>query len=352
MSKPRPTIADVAKAAGVSKGLVSFALNDRPGVSPETRTRILEASRELGWTPSLRGRSLSSDKSFALGLVIARNPEVVASDSFYTTFIAGTEKILAPQGRALVLSMVPNEILEADTYRKLFADGRVDGVILTDLRSNDNRLPLLTALGVQAVTLGRPDVESPYPSVLLDDGPGIRDAVQHLVELGHTRIAHVGGPSGMLHGGSRRASFIAQMTAARLDPSLVVETDFSAADGARATSELLGLNDRPTAIVYSNDSMAIAGIGVARRAGLGVPDDLSVTGFDDIEIGRHLYPSLTTVATDALEWGSRAADVLLQLIAGVKVDDVSLPPARLVIRESTAAPSVRSRIPTNHTAAR
>jgi DNA-binding LacI/PurR family transcriptional regulator len=352
MSKSRPTIADVAKAAGVSKGLVSFALNNRPGVSSETRTRILEVSRELGWTPSLRGRSRSSDLSVALGLVIARNPDVIASDSFFTTFIAGAEKVLAPQGRALVLSMVPNETLEAETYRKLAADGRVDGVILTDLRSNDSRIPLLTELDLQAVTLGRPDIESPYPSVLLDDGPGIQDAVQHLVELGHTRIAHVAGPSGMLHGGSRRASFVAQMTVAGLDPTLIVETDFSAADGARATSELLALDDRPTGIVYSNDSMAIAGIGVARRAGFGVPDDLSVTGFDDIEVGRHLFPSLTTVATDALEWGARSTDLLLQLISGVPVDDVSLPPARLVIRESTAALSVRTGISIHQNAAR
>ena len=131
-----------------------------------------------------------------------------------------------------------------------------------------------------------------------------------------------------------------------LDGGLVVESDFTAAGGARATGQLLSLADRPTAIVYSNDVVAIAGLGVAGRAGLSVPHDLSVTGFDGTDIGAYLFPSLTTVTTAVPEWGRQAAQLLLRVIAGDDVDDIELPPARLVIRESSAVVPKNS-IPTS-----
>lgn len=339
MAGQKPTIADVARTAGVSKGLVSFALNDRPGVAPDTRARILGVANDLGWRPSLRARSLSTDRAFALGLVIARDPEIIAADPFFPSLIAGIETALSPAGQVLVLSMVSTEDAEVATYRQLAAHGRVDGVILTDLRRHDPRIALAAELGLRAVTLGHPDIATPFPAVSLDDGPGIRAAVAHLAGLGHRRIAHVGGPDRMLHGSRRRASFERALDEFGLVPDLLVETDFSAADGARATTELLALADRPTAIVYSNDPMAIAGLGVALRAGIRVPDDLSITGFDGSDVGQHLHPALATVTTAAQEWGRTAAEVLLASIAGNVTADVELKPAQFVIRESTAAPS-------------
>jgi len=335
MARQRPTISDVARQAGVSKGLVSFALNDRPGVSPTTRRRILAVANELGWRPSLRARSLSTNRAFALGLVIARNPEIIAGDPFFPALISGIEMTLAPVGQALVLSMVPNVEAEVASYRRLVANDRVDGVIITDLRRDDSRIALAIELGLRAVTLGHPDIESPFPAISLDDGPGIRAAVAHLVDLGHRRIAHVAGPSSMLHGERRRVSFTEAVRDAGLPDGVVIETDFSAADGARATRHLLGLAERPTAIVYSNDPMAIAGLGVAQGFGYRVPEDLSITGFDGSEVGEYIHPSLTTVATTARDWGSQAADALLRLIAGERVDDIELNPARLIVRGSS-----------------
>ena len=259
------------RSAGVSKGLVSFALNDRPGVSADTRGRILAVAEELGWRPSVRARSLSVDRSFALGLVIGRSPDVIAADPFFHAFIAGVESEFSTSGQVLVLAAATPGRAEAETYRGLAADKRVDGVILTDLRAGDERIPLVSELGLAAVTLGRPDGASPFPAVSVDDGVGIRTAVEHLVSLGHARIAHVAGPSTMLHGHRRAVAFEAAMRHAGLDGALVVETDFSASAGARATTELLDRPDRPTAIVYSNDHMAIAGLAAARRAGIAVP---------------------------------------------------------------------------------
>ena len=346
----RPTITDVARRAGVSKGLVSFALNDRPGVSAGTRERILAVADDIGWRPSVRARSLSTDRAFALGLVIARDPSIIAGDPFFPAFISGVESVLAPVGQALVLSMVATEAAETTSYRQLADHGRVDGVILSDLRAGDGRIPLAMELGLKAVSLGRPDAASPFPSISVDDAVAIHEAVSHLASLGHERIAHVGGPARMLHGRRRRESFEHEMRRLGLAYDVVVETDFSAADGARATGELIARADRPTAIVYANDPMAIAGLGVAQRAGLGVPADLSITGFDGSDVGGYLHPSLTTVTTTAQQWGAAAASALLRSIEGEPVPDIDLDPARLVVRDSSAAPRTTD-TPTGGTAA-
>jgi DNA-binding LacI/PurR family transcriptional regulator len=235
--------------------------------------------------------------------------------------------------------MVADEAAEERSYRQLASNGRVDGVILTDLRHDDPRLRLVSELGLRAVTLGAPDVASPLPAVSLDDAPGIRDAVAHLADLGHHRIAHVAGPSRMLHGTRRRESFAAALRERGLTADLIVETDFTAADGARATHELLTLAERPTAIVYANDPMAIAGVGVAQRLGFRVPEDLSVTGFDGSEVGEWMHPALTSVTTTVSEWGRAAARTLLHLIDEGAASDVDLAAARLVVRESTASPA-------------
>ena len=339
----RPTIVDVARRAGVSKGLVSFALNDRPGVSDETRLRILAVADEMGWRPNTRARSLSSDRAFALGLVLARDPDIIAADPFFPAFISGVESVLAPAGQALVLSMVESEEAEAHSYRQLATQGRVDGVIISDLRAADSRISLVRELGLRAVTLGAPDLPSPFPAITVDDAAGIRASVSHLASLGHTRIAHVGGPARMLHGSRRRESFTAAMRELGLADDIVVETDFSAAAGAAATLELIERDRPPTAIVYSNDPMAIAGLGVAQRAGLDVPVDLSITGFDGSDVGRYLHPALTTVSTTARQWGVAAASALLQLIHGDEVGDTDLEPAQLVVRDSTAPPRPHGR---------
>ena len=178
MATRRPTISDVARSAGVSKGAVSFALNDRPGVAPETRDRILAAAAELGWTPSHRARALAASRALAVGLVIARPPETLGADPFFPSFIAGIESTLSPLGQALLLQVVPDRDRELDGYRKLAADGRVDGVFLTDLRVDDPRPDLLAELGLPAVWIGPSCTDESRPCVAVDDRPGIVAAVE------------------------------------------------------------------------------------------------------------------------------------------------------------------------------
>ncbi|MDQ6938060.1 MAG: LacI family transcriptional regulator [Actinomycetota bacterium] len=344
MPGQRPTISDVARQAGVSKGAVSFALNGRSGVSPPTRERILGVARDLGWRPSHRARSLSVSRAFAFGFVLARPPELIGADPFFPSFIAGVETVLAPAGFALVLQVVPSGPAEEASYRRLAAEGRVDGVFVSDLRTSDPRIALLQELRLPAVTLNQPDVSSPFPAVCVNDRIGIAQAVRHLADLGHQRIGHVAGPMEFLHGQSRRAAWAGAVEQAGLRPGPVVVSDFTAAGGAAATRQLLEAANPPTAIVYANDLMAIAGLGVAQRRGLRVPDDISITGFDGAELTSHVHPPLTTIVTNPFGWGRSAAATLLTAVNSGPpngVADAHPEPAQLEVRGSTAPPAAR-----------
>ncbi|MGD9957924.1 LacI family DNA-binding transcriptional regulator [Nocardioides sp.] len=334
----KPTINDVARRAGVSKGAVSFAFNNRPGISAETRERILNAARELGWSPSRRARALSVSRALAVGLVMARPPETLRADPFFPSFIAGLEGELSHHGYALLLQVVPEHETEQESYRRLAREGRVDGVLVTDLYVDDARPALLAELGLPAVIVGPALGEAFWPAVGVDDGPGVAAAVEHLLAQGHTRIAHVAGPGAMVHGQSRRRAWAQALTDAGLPAGDCVETDFSAEAGSQATRELLDLATPPTAIVYANDLMAIAGLAVAVGRGIEVPRQLSLVGYEDTELAAHMQPPLTTVSTDVIGWGRAAAKRLLELIEDRPATETHLQPPRLVVRGSTAAP--------------
>ena len=338
MSTSPTTITDVARIAGVSKAAVSFALNDRPGVAADTRARILAVARDLGWTPSLRGRALSVSRALAVGLVIARTPETLGADPFFGYFISGIETVLSERGYALMLQVVGDEQSEHESYRQLAANGRVDGVFLTDMRVDDLRPQLLEDLGLPTVVIGPVPRNGPWSAVNIDDQLGIVAAVVHLVELGHQRIAHVSGPSELVHSVSRRTAWMRAVSDAGLPPGPCITADFSAQGGADATTALLGLNEPPTAIVYANDLMAIAGMSTAISLGVEVPGQLSVTGFDDAPLSAYIQPALTTVRTDVVGWGRAAAEQLLAVVDREAVREIDLPAPEFVIRASTAPP--------------
>jgi DNA-binding LacI/PurR family transcriptional regulator len=338
MSTANVTINDVARAAGVSKGLVSLALNDRPGVALETRDRILTAARELGWTPDPRARGLTTRRAYALGLILRREARTIEVDPFFAAFIAGVESVLGERGQVLVLTVVPDHEAEARAYERLSVDKRVDGFLLTDILAVDHRIALVQEFGSLAVSLGAPVGGSPFPVITRDYDAGIDELVSHLHSLGHRRIAYVSGDERMLHGLRRRERFERAVRAAGIDP-VILPTDFSPEQGAVATKTLLDSAEPPTAIVYGNDPMAIAGMGVAHERGLRLPHDLSITGLDGSQIGTYVYPSLTTLDNDPAGWGIAAATALLRLVEDGEPADVALPPARLVARASTAPPS-------------
>lgn len=328
------TIADIARESGVSITSVSFALNGQRGVSTQTKQHILQVADRLGWVPSVRGRGLSGGRAYAIGLVVERSASVLGLDPFFSLFISGVESAIAPREQALVLQLSQDRESTVRRYRRLAAEGRVDGVILSDLEPDDHRVALTLRLGLPAVAL-MPGSDSLLPAVRQDHRPGINQVVRHLVGYGHRHIAHIGGLTPMIHTQQRLDTWRSCMAMAGCEPGPVEYGDFTVESGARATERLLGQTPSPTAIVCANDLMAIGAIRSLHQRGRLVPEDVSVTGYDGIELGKYITPALTTVVTDPVVAGERAATLLLDLIENEDPGDTEIEPAKLAVRNST-----------------
>src|SRR5690349_1050729 len=176
----RPTIADIAQRAGVSKGAVSYALNGQPGVSEATRQRIVAIAREMGFNPSSAARALSGASSRAVGMTLCRPARILAVETFFMRLISGFEAELAAHGFALTLQLVSTPEDEVEVYRRWWGERRVDGVFVTDLRLADVRIPVLRDLRLPAVVIGGPGDTGPISQVWSDDGPAIDQVVRYL----------------------------------------------------------------------------------------------------------------------------------------------------------------------------
>lgn len=327
----RPTIVDVARLAGVSAAAVSFAVNDRPGVSSGTRERILAAARELGWQPSASARALTEARTRAVGLVLAREAGQLEADSFFVRFLSGIERALTAADYALLLQIVPGEASAAlPAYERLAAAGRVDGFLLTDIEADDPRFALLEAAAMPVVLAGRPAEASPFPSVETRHEEGIAPAVAHLVALGHERIALLAGKASYEHIRVRESAWREALAAAGLPPGPVA---FNSDDPSEPALALL--RGEPTAIMCTSDALAIEAVATARRLGISVPDEVSIVGFDDSALAALSTPALTTVRVDYADFGEAAARALLASISGQPIPEYASAPPELVVRAST-----------------
>jgi DNA-binding LacI/PurR family transcriptional regulator len=331
----RPTIAEIAARAGVSIGAVSYALNGRPGVSPETRRRIIDIANQLGWRPSVAARSLSGSRAHSVGLILARSPDTLGGEPFFMRFIAGLERELSARQVGLLLQIVEDHPAAIEAMRLCWAERRVDGMVVTDLWSHDARLPVIEELHIPAVMAGRPHADAALPAVWTDDAAAVASVVDYLVALGHRRIARVAGLPALEHTRVRIAAFRAAMAEHGLTGPDVVETDYSWEEGAAATRALLSRRTRPSAIVFDNDLMAVAALQVAQEMGVAVPAELSVVAGDDSQLCVLVRPALTALSWDIQAYGARTARVLLDLVDGNAPDSLQERPATLVVRGST-----------------
>ena len=332
----RPTIADVAERVGVSRAAVSFAVNGRPGVGEETRTRILRAAEELGWRPSGPARALTRSLAGAVGLVLARPSDQLEVDAFFVRFLAGVERTLAARDYALVLHVVPPEDHDnLDAYRRLITSGRVDGMLLTDMVLDDARIDLLAESQLPAVIAGRPWGRCPFPVVETEHARGMAALVGHLIAAGHRSVAFIGGDPTYEHVAARRWEWIDTMRQAGLDPGYSASVVPEDAAARAATARMLDAPRPPTAIVYTSDLLALAGLSVARERGLAVPADISIAGFDDSPLAALSSPPLTSVRVDHSGFGEAAAAVLLAEIDGAPPPPFDLASPQLIVRSST-----------------
>ncbi|WP_181702461.1 LacI family DNA-binding transcriptional regulator [Chthonobacter albigriseus] len=325
----RVTIADVARRAGVAISSVSSALNDRSGVSEETRRRIRLAADELGYVASIRGRSLSSDRAYAVGLIVRRAPAAFDRDSLLPAFVGGVQSMLETRGYVLVLLGGAPVDDKLQGFRRLMADRRVDGVLLQDIRHNDPRIPGLLDIGLPAVGIDAHSDGFPFPVVHQDCNAAIRTLARTLVEAGHGRIAYLTGPRPHVRSWRTRMLWREALRdyGVVIDP--VVEGDGSFEDGERAAEQLMAGREPPTAVVAASDAAALGFARRARALGFRIPQDVSIVGFDGVPAGRVLDPTLTTVRTSPFLIGAKAAALLLESLGERKLPDVPLPPAEI-----------------------
>ncbi|MBM7476088.1 LacI family DNA-binding transcriptional regulator [Curtobacterium herbarum] len=334
----RTTIADIAARAGVSISAVSFALNGRPGVSEATRERVRQVARDLDWQPHTAARALGGAKAGSIGFVLNRPARTLGTESFFGDLISGIQLGLTGTHIGMTLLVARDAEEELETYRDWWRGHRVDGVIVIDPRRDDDRLRLLAELGMPSVVVGsHPSPAGAAPSVWIDDSDATDTVLRYLRALGHRRIAHVSGPPEFEHTALRIDRVRAFAGDDPDDRTESVPTDYSAEAGAAATRRLLSGATRPTAIVFDNDVLAVAGLGVASEMGVRVPQDVSIVSFDDSAMIRLVRPAITSLTRDTVELGQRAAVLLREQIeADTALPSRPGPELTLSVRESTA----------------
>lgn len=331
------SIKDIARAAGVSHSTVSRALGDSPLISAATRARIQRLAAEMGYSPDAGARGLVRGRTCTVGVVVT-----TIADPFSAEVVEGIEDVAYAHGYAVLLAASQDEPEREIVAVEMLRSQRVAAVIVTSSRVGALHQERLGAAGVPVILLNSHSRQlTPHTlSVRVDDVHGGRLATEHLLALGHRRIAHVLGPAGHSPSVDRLAGYRAALEDAGVpfDPALVFAGTGRPMGGEEALAALLALTDRPTAVFCYNDMTAVGLLRAARLAGLSVPGDLAVVGFDDIPFAAYTAPALTTIAQPKFEMGQRAMRMALSLMAGAEGDGARnvILAGRLVARESTA----------------
>ncbi len=268
------------------------------------------------------------------GLVLARTPRLFGIEPFYMELLGGIEGALAEVDRAVMLQVVPDSAAELATYRRWAADQAVAAVVVVNLVQDDPRIGLLGSLGLPAAALAPASVPLPVATVTVDGASAMREAVRELVALGHHRIARVSGPSALVHTLERDEAYAQACAEAGVEPVVAV-ADYTEETGAQAAAELLAREPRPTALVFDNDVMAVAGARVAKERGLDVPGDVSILAWDDSALCRLASPPLSAMSFDVDALGRQVGAVVLELLEHGHADDRAAVEHRFLARGST-----------------
>ncbi|MBM6405344.1 LacI family DNA-binding transcriptional regulator [Phycicoccus sp. CSK15P-2] len=331
----RPTLDQVARAAGVGRGTASRVLNDSPHVSSQARARVLRAVADLGYVPNQAARSLVTRRTDTVALVVSEPEERVFGEPYFAAIVRGIGQRLGEAGLQMLLAM-PSGDSERTRAAAYLADRHVDGVLLLSLHAEDPLPALLEERDVPTVTGGRPSAVRPRCVVDVDNLAGGRTAVQHLVGTGRRRLAVLAGPQDMSSGRDRLVGALDAADDAGIPPDgvSVAYGDYSEESGRRAMTELLGAGPAPGAVFAASDLMAVGALRALRSAGLSVPDDVSLVGYDDAPVARLTDPELTTVHQPVTRMGQVMVDLLVDRLSGVEVPRETVLQTRLVVRGS------------------
>ena len=334
----RTTSRDVARLAHVSRTTVSFILNNVPGVSisAATRQRVLDAAKKLNYSPNVAGKKLVSGKSYTIGLVLCQSPEQIFTDAFLPQVILGVEQAAMQQGFHVLLKPVdPND---TGGYARLITENHVDGILLSGPRHDDKALMRLHQQRVPILLMGQlPETDVPFVDVNATAGAEL--AVHHLIELGHQRIGMItNAPLDYTSARQRRDGYIRALKNVKLpvDKELIQAGNYTPASGFHAMQALLEVTPRLTAVFVASDVVAMGALLAIKQAGLRIPNDIAVVGFDDIPFAEFYDPPLTTIRLPAFGLGWAGGERLIRIIQGEGLNDASLLlESKLITRQSS-----------------
>lgn len=340
--KKRVTLRDVAAAAGVHVSTVSRALdpNTRHLITPEVVTHILKLSEQLAYRPNAAAYSLKTNRSRTIGIIV---PDI--TNPVFPPIIRGAEDALAKRNYVAILGNTDGRPEREEEIIEIMRARGVEGLMLASVKARDDTVERLAAEGMPLVTVNRRVDDPGTASVVHDERDGTARILDHLVALGHRRIAYIAGPQDLSTGRDRYLAFEDGREALGLprDLDLVAFANtFNESEGERCAEELLARDIAFTALVCANDLLAIGAISALRHHGLSCPEDVSVTGHNDMPLADRLLPPLTTIRVEQHEAGRAAAELLLEALAsppGERVARHVVLPVQLIVRGSTRAVS-------------
>jgi len=340
-----PTLEEVARLAGVSRSTASRVINDHPNVQPETRERVWQAIRESGYQPHAVARSLVTNRTQIIGMIIPEAVTTLFTDPFFPLLLRGATEVCNSHQYQLMLSLFTARADQQGMYQRVLRNGYLDGVIVASASLDDPLIPDLLRDRIPFVSVGRhPNERVLYVDV--DNVAGARMAVEHLIRLGHQRIATITGRLDMAAGQDRLEGYRQALKAHHIpvDEGLIVEGDFTEGSGMVGMQRLLSTS--PSAVFAASDMMAIGALKALHKAGWQVPQDIALVGFDDIPAASAVEPALTTVRQPIERLGSMAVEVLLSVLETSLQEEVPAQrivlPTELVVRASCGSALSRS----------
>jgi LacI family transcriptional regulator len=332
------TLEDIARKAGVSRSTVSRVVNGHPNVRAEVRQRVLEVVQETGYHPNAAARTLASQRSRMIGLVLPRTVSSFFTDPYFPHLTQGIAQACNQLDYTLGLFLVGSNEDEAKAFPRLSRRGYLDGVLIQTGQAGDQLIDRLVRSKMPLVIIGRPFHSDGVNFIDVDNVDAARNAVGHLVRLGRQRIATITGPTNTTTGIDRREGYLRALAerGRAVEDALVAEGDFSEASGYYAMQRLLPV--KPDAVFAASDVMAFGAMRAIREAGLRIPEDIALVGFDDLPQAGRSDPPLTTVRQQVVQFGMSSVEVLMDII-----DNGITPPRRivmateLIVRESCGA---------------
>jgi len=332
------TLEDIARLVGVSRSTVSRVVNNHPNVSEDVRKRVLETIRSTGYHPNAAARSLASQRSWMIGLILPHSVGSIFIDPYFPQLIQGIAQACNQHDYSLGFFLVGSREDEEKIFPRVSRRGMLDGVIVQTGHHGEPLIGRLIDSMIPLVVVGRPPSSENVSYIDIDNVNASYNAVSHLIRLGYEHIGTITGPAESTVGIDRKEGYLRALTERGriIDPSLIVEGDFTETGGYYAMKELLP--SHPDAIFAASDIMAFGAMRAVREAGHKVPDDVAFVGFDDLPLPNSSYPALTTIRQPILQFSTSAVEILMDLIENGRE-----PPRRvimatdLIIRESCGA---------------